>query len=123
VEALPQGPARDGQGLAGVPALLLCGRERRVRLQVEVLDFEPAYPLALRTPLLAFEIPTTDGRLTPAPRLRDLRFAAFGVRDVSPAGGDGSGEELPETAGGLAGRLMLGLPGGGFSEGSPASSP
>ncbi len=53
MEALPQGPARDGQGFAGVPALLLYGRERRVRLQVEVLVFEPAYPLALRTPLLA----------------------------------------------------------------------
>ncbi len=33
--------------------MLLYGRERRVRLQVEVLVFEPAYPLALRTPLLA----------------------------------------------------------------------
>jgi hypothetical protein len=122
VEALPQGPTRDGQGLAGVPALLLYGPERRVRLQVEVLVFEPAYPLALRTPLLALEIPTPDSRLTPAPRLRDLRLAAFGVRNVSPAAGDGGGEEFPETAGGLAGRLVLGLPGGGFSEGSPASS-
>jgi hypothetical protein len=123
VEALPQSPPRDGQGLAGVPTLLLYGRESRVRLQVEVLVFEPAYPLALRTPLLALEIPAPNGPLTPAPRLRDLRLAALGVRNVSPAAGDGSGEEFPETAGGLAGRLMLGLPGGGYSEGSPASSP
>jgi len=103
--------------------LLLYGRERRVRLQVEVLVFEPAYPLALWTPLLALELPTPDGRLTPAPRLRNLRLAALGVRNVGPAAGDGSGEEFPETAGGLACLLMLGLPGGGFSEGSPASSP
>src|SRR5215211_4490266 len=99
------------------------GRERRVRLQVEILVFEPAYPLSLRTPLLALEIPTPDGRLTPAPRLRDFRLAAFGVRNVSPAAGDGGGEKLPETAGGLTSHLMLGLPGGGFSEGSPASGP
>ena len=63
MEALPQGPARDGQGLAGVPALLLYSSQRRVRLQVEVLLFEPAYPLALRPPLFALE---ADGRLTPA---------------------------------------------------------